>query len=167
MREMERLSGIAVGSLAGELAKLHDLGVLRRQRNGNRLYFQSNPEHPLYPELHGMVLKTSGLEAQLTRALNGVSGIAFAFVFGSFANNGAGPQSDVDVFVVGSAGLRQLAPRLRVVADELGREVNPYVISPGALIQKIKDKDAFVGNVLTSPKRWVIGDEHAFKRLVE
>jgi len=36
MREIERLSGIAVGSLAGELASLCDFGLLQQHRDGNR-----------------------------------------------------------------------------------------------------------------------------------
>jgi predicted nucleotidyltransferase len=167
MREIERLSGIAVGALTGELANLCDSGLLRQRRDGNRLYFRANQDHPLYPELHSLVLKTSGLDAQISQALNGLSGITLAFIFGSFASDSAGPQSDMDLFVVGAIGLRQLAPPLRVTANALGREINPYVTTPETLAQKIKDKDAFILNVLKSPKRWIIGSDHELENLAK
>ncbi|MDR1497659.1 MAG: nucleotidyltransferase domain-containing protein [Puniceicoccales bacterium] len=109
MRELERLSGIAVGALNDELTNLCDFGLLQQRRDGNRLYFRANPNHPLYPALHSMVLKTSGLDAQLAQALDGLSDISLAFIFGSFASDAATPESDIDLFIIGSIGLRQLA----------------------------------------------------------
>jgi len=167
MREIERLSGIAVGALADELASLCDSGLLQQRRDGNRLYFSANPNHPLYPDIHNMVLKTSGLDAQIAQALDGLSGVALAFVYGSFASGTAGPQSDIDLFVVGSTGLRQLTPRLRAATNALGREINPYVTSPETLAKKIKKQDAFIQNVLKSPKRWIIGNDHEFENLAK
>ena len=165
LRELARLGELTTGALQAEVNKLKGIGLLLEERDGNRLYFSANPGHPLYPELHGIALKTTGLDAQLAQALDGLSGITLAFIFGSFANDNAGPQSDVDLFIAGSTGLRQLAPRLRAAADALGREINPYVTTPAALAKKIKSKDTFILNVLKSPKRWIIGNAHALENL--
>lgn len=37
------------------------LELLTRSKDGNRRYYAANRAHPLYPELHAIVLKTSGL----------------------------------------------------------------------------------------------------------
>ena len=167
LREIARLGGVAVGALSVELARLRETGLLQERRDGNRLYYQANTGHPLYPELHGLVAKTTGLEAQLSRALDGVPGITLAFVFGSCADGRATPGSDVDLFVAGSIGLRKLVPRLRPVATALGREINPYVTEPQTLAHKAKCKDAFLKSVLSAPKRWIIGTEDELARLAK
>ncbi|OAM91522.1 hypothetical protein AW736_02815 [Termitidicoccus mucosus] len=167
LRELARLSKLTTGALQGEVNKLNGTGLLLARRDGNRLYFSANPKHPLYPELHGIALKTTGLIAQVTQALDGLAGIEQAFVFGSFASGTAGPQSDVDLFAIGSTGLRRLVPRLRPVADALGREINPYVISAKSFTAKAKSKDAFITSVLNSPKRWIIGNDHELENLAK
>jgi len=59
MREIVRLSGLAVGTMQTELAKLRDVGLLEEWRDGNRLYFRANPKHPFYPELKAMAKKAA------------------------------------------------------------------------------------------------------------
>lgn len=167
LRELARLGELTTGALQAEVNKLKGTGLLLERRDGNRLYFSANPEHPLFPELHSIALKTTGLVAQIAQALDGLSDITLAFIFGSFASETATPKSDIDLFIVGSIGLRQLAPRLRPVADALGREINPYVTTPKTFAQKIKSKDAFIMNVLKSPKRWITGTDHEFENLAK
>jgi predicted nucleotidyltransferase len=86
-----------------------------------------------------------------------MEGIELAFVFGSFANDKATAQSDIDLIVVGNVGLRALAPRLRELSAELGREINPYAISSKNFASKAKAGDAFIADVISKPKLWIRG----------
>ena len=61
MREIQRVVGCTIGPIQSELKKLLDLQLVKARRNGNRLYYQANQEHQLYPDIRSMVLKTSGL----------------------------------------------------------------------------------------------------------
>jgi DNA-binding transcriptional ArsR family regulator len=61
MREIERRSGFSAGAVQQELKKLVYLDLLKPRRDGNRLYYQANLDHPLYNEVHNLVLKGSGL----------------------------------------------------------------------------------------------------------
>jgi predicted nucleotidyltransferase len=157
LRELVRLSGMAIRTLQNELSKLEAAELLLSRRDGNRLYFRANTDHPIFPELHGISLKTTGLADRLTEALNGMEGIELAFVFGSFANDKATAQSDIDLIVVGNVGLRALAPRLRELSAELGREINPYAISSKNFASKAKAGDAFIADVISKPKLWIRG----------
>jgi predicted nucleotidyltransferase len=165
LRELARASHLSVGSLQSEVAHLASAGLLLSRRDGNRLYFRANREHPLFPELRGIALKTSGLRDQLANALEGLEGIDFAFVFGSFASGASQPASDIDLLVVGSVGLRQLSPRLRPAADALNREINPYTTSRKALAEKARKGDAFITSVLSAPKIWIQGSPHELEGL--
>src|SRR5437773_7488411 len=48
-------------SLQRELAALTSAEILRRRRDGNRVYFQANPDCPFLPELQGLLVKTAGI----------------------------------------------------------------------------------------------------------
>ena len=143
--------------MQAEVRKLAAAELIVARRDGNRLYYRANTSHPVFPELQGLALKTTGLREQLVTALVGLAGVRLAFVFGSQASGTAGAASDVDLLLVGSVGLRALAPRLRPVAEALGREINPHVLAPDTLSAKARSGDAFVTTVLAGPKLWIIG----------
>lgn len=166
LRELARLSKLALGTLQTEVRKLSAAELLTSRRDGNRLYYRANTGHPIFPEIHGLALKTTGLREQLADALEGLAGIGVAFVFGSVASGTAGAGSDVDLFVIGTVGLRALAPRLRPVSEALGREINPHVLAPKTFTAKARAGDAFVTNVLAASKLWIKGGTDELGKLV-
>lgn len=139
--------------------------MILERRDGNRLYFSANTENPIFHELQGITLKTTGLCSQLKRAFDGIEGISLAMVYGSFASGNPTPESDIDLLVIGQIGLRQLASKLRIVSDTVGREINPTVISAKSYAKKLKDRDVFISTVAKSQKLWIIGNEHELAEL--
>lgn len=166
LRELSRLSQLALGTLQSEVRKLAAAELIVGRRDGNRLYYRANTAHPIFPELQGLALKTTGLREQLVAALHGLEGVRLAMVFGSQAAGNARADSDVDLLVVGTVGLRALAPRLRPVSAALGREINPHVLAPETLAAKARSGDAFVTRVLAGPKLWIIGGTDELGTLV-
>ncbi len=166
LRELARLSNLSIGTLQSEVRRLAAPGLLTARRDGNRLYFRANIAHPVFPELQGLALKTTGLREQLVDALTGAPGVEIAFVFGSQASGSAGAGSDVDLLIIGSAGLRALAPRLRPLTAALAREVNLHVLARKTFITKARGGDAFISNVLAAPKLWIIGGADELGNLV-
>ena len=165
LRDLARLSGLAVGTIQREVAHLRGAGLIIERRDGNRLYFRANEHHPIYGELRGIALKTTGLVFQLQDALRGHTGIQLAFVYGSFADGNPGPESDIDLFVIGSIGLRQLAPSLRGVSDRMNREVNPTVISSVSYREKLNAEDAYISIVTNGSKLWIVGGEDELRAM--
>ncbi|MGD9496869.1 MAG: nucleotidyltransferase domain-containing protein [Armatimonadota bacterium] len=96
--------GVNLSAVQRELGNLLAAGVVRRRRDGNRVYYQAERASPLFPDLQGIVLKTVGLADVLRAALEPVREcIEVAFVFGSVAAGEAGAESDVDLTVIGRA----------------------------------------------------------------
>jgi predicted nucleotidyltransferase len=147
-----------------ELRKLTRLGLLNTRADGNRLSYQVNRRHPLYPEIRRLVLKTSGLADVLRSALRDPR-IEWAFVFGSIARSEETPGSDVDLMVVGDLGLRGVTSLLSGVADQIGREINPHVFRRSELMKRKSALDPFLTRVLAEPKILVVGDPHEFEKL--
>ena len=108
MRELERRSGFTIGTIQTELKKLLSLDLVVKRKDGNRSYFSANKTHPLYQDIRSMVLKTAGLVDILKGALQDQKDIQLAFVFGSIARNQAMAESDIDLFIIGDTGLRNI-----------------------------------------------------------
>lgn len=160
VRELERRSGLAIGTVRQELDRLTKLGLIAARTDGNRRYYTAREDHPLYPEIRGLVLKTSGLADLLRSALKKEKNINVAFVFGSFAHSRERAHSDVDLVVIGTVGLRQLTKLLSGVSEKIGREINPHVFSSAEFRRRKQAGDHFLKNVLSEPRIFIIGDEH-------
>ena len=157
VRGLERQTGFAVSTVRQELKNLEKLGLVQTRVSGNRTYYRGNDSHPLYPEIRSLVLKTSGLADVIREALGQVS-ICVAFVFGSVANGSETSESDIDLMVIGSVSLRQLVGRLSGVSQQLGRELNPSVMTESEFSKRREAGDHFVSTVLSAPKLFVIGE---------
>jgi len=158
IREIERRSGLAVGSVRQEALKLVRLGLILRRKSGNRTYYESNRKHPIFTEIRRIVLKTCGLADALREAL-GDQGICCAFVFGSIAAGTEQAESDVDIMVIGNIGLREVSKRLVGVGERIGRDINPHAMSPKEFTKRRRAKDHFISSVMDSPRIWAIGSE--------
>ncbi len=157
MREIERRSGYAIGSIQTELKKLLRLDLVKKRKDGNRLYYRANREHPLYPDIRSFVLKTIGLVDVIKAALRQDDVITIAFVFGSIARHEETPGSDVDLMVIGKLSLRTLTGMLAGVPGQIGREINPHVFSVNEFVKRKAKNEHFITQVLDAPKIFVIG----------
>lgn len=164
LRELHRHTGLSIRPIQQELGNLETIGLIKARRDGNRVYYSANTEHPLFPEIRGLVEKTTGVKAILERALHDPN-VKVAFIFGSVATGTAKPGSDLDLFVIGDLGLRKLTKLLSGVTDQVGREINPHVMTAEEFGRKYRTKDHFISNVMESAKTFLIADENELKRL--
>lgn len=168
-REMYRAEIIgqtrfAQRSVEEELEKLVRLELLTTTKDGNRRYYVANQAHPLYPELHAIVLKTSGLRDVLAEALP-AKRIAVAFVFGSVAATSERAESDIDLMIVGEVTHRSAASGLRAAGERIGREINPHFYAPDEFVRRLAAKDHFLGTVMAKPKLFIVGGERELGEL--
>jgi uncharacterized protein len=166
VRELQRRSGLSIRPVQQELSKLSQIGLVKQRSDGNRVYYGANTEHPLFPEIRGIVEKTSGASALLEAALAG-PGVDVAFIFGSVGAGKPRPDSDLDLFVVGDIGTRKLVKRLTGMSERIGRIVNSHVMSKEEFSSKARGKDHFISNVLGAQKTFVVGSEDELRRLAK
>ena len=122
LREIQRRSKLAIGTVQQETTKLEKLGLIIREQDGNRTYYKANKAHPLYREIHNIVLKTIGLTDILRTSLS-IDAIKFAFIFGSFASGTEKPESNIDVFIIGEIGLKTVSKVLKEPSLKIGRKL--------------------------------------------
>lgn len=158
---------VSPSSLQRELESLSGSAILRKRRDGNRLYFQAETESPIYAPLRDLIIQTLGVTAELKESLAPLSPeILCAFVYGSVALEKERATSDVDFMVVGKAGLAALSPVLRRLENKFNREINATCYRPEEFRRKIKSSNHFLTDVLSEKKIFLIGDEHELDRLI-
>ena len=159
LRDIQRKSRLSIGTIQKEIAHLKDLDLVTSERDGNRLYYAANFNHPLYREICGLVEKTSGVNEKLKETLSSIKGIECAFVFGSFAKGEEKSHSDIDLIVIGDIGLRTLSSRLKPLTEQTEREINPHIYSLKSWKEKNKKNDHFIKSVLSEKKIFLIGNK--------
>jgi predicted nucleotidyltransferase len=163
--DLARHLGRPPSSLQRELSNLTEVGLLRRRRDGGRVYYQANSDSPIRRELQSALQKTVGLYHVLRSALEPYQQkIRVAFVFGSFARGEERPESDIDLFVVGIVSLSDLVPVLRRAEETLGRAVQVVLYDPDEFTHKGL-RDHFVGAVLSREREFLIGGEDELEAL--
>jgi predicted nucleotidyltransferase len=116
-------------------------------------------QSPIYRELRSIFEKTVGLIPTLRVALRPFANkIICAFVYGSIARSKEHAVSDVDLMVIGSVGLAELAPLLRKAEKRLGREINVTNYSVDEFRKKVADSDHFLTTVLKGSLQFVKGE---------
>lgn len=163
-----QLAGLGRGSVQRELDFLTRAGVVRRTVRGRQVYFQANPDCPIYAELHGLVVKTAGVADALRAVLAPVAArIRVAFIHGSIAKGTERRASDVDVMVIGDVSFEESSAALARAQKTIGREVNPSVYAPTDFRAKLAARHHFLRTVARSEKIFLIGDQHELDQLAK
>jgi predicted nucleotidyltransferase/biotin operon repressor len=164
-REIARQTGLTVSAVLKELNKLADAGFLLRRKQGNQQIFQANTACPIYPELVSILKKTSGMADVLIDALSPIAPlIKIGFIFGSIAKHTETAGSDIDLLLIGELTFEQAVKALWPLQGELGREINPKIFSPEEFQACLGQ--AFLREVLSRPKIFIIGTENDLTQLV-
>lgn len=134
LADLAREIGLDPASVQREVTRLEAAGILRTERMGGARIVTTNPDSPIHDELERLVLKVLGPAVVISGAITGVSRILQAFVFGSWAQRMLGepgpPPTDIDLLVVGKPDRRALSKACLLAGGELGREVNPVILTP-------------------------------------
>ncbi|MEO8197384.1 MAG: nucleotidyltransferase domain-containing protein [Thermoanaerobaculia bacterium] len=161
--EIIRLAAGGTGAAHRQLQKLEKVGLLLATREGSQKYYQANPESPIFPELHGLAVKTVGLAEPLRRALAPLAKkIELAFVFGSVAKGTERAKSDIDLLVVSDeVGYGEIYEAILPAEAILGRPINPTVRTRVEWRQALATKDSFAVRISQQARIFVIGEPSA------
>lgn len=154
------------GAVSRELAFLTSAGLVAEQRQGNQRFLSAGVSSPLFPELRALIAKASGFQALIREALHGLADkLEVAVVFGSVAARTEHADSDLDLFVVGTAGYSAVIDRMYRIEDRLGRKVQTLYFDAGSATDRRSLRKASTRALLSGPKVFVFGDERTLEAL--
>jgi predicted nucleotidyltransferase len=168
LSEVAELLETAPSSLQREIESLSKNGLLRTKREGNRLYFQAETDSPVFKPLQELMRQTMGIVPALAEAIaQVVDKIDFAFIYGSVARGEEHSLSDVDVLIIGELGLSEIANTLRNLEKKFGREINVSSYKKTEFIDKIKEKNHFVNEIIDGEKLFLKGISDEFEQFAK
>lgn len=161
-RALQRATGISSRSLQHELARLEELGMIRRERDGRLVRYRRVADHPRWFVFRDLIREFAEPQTVLRTALVEVPGVEAAFIYGSCARGEMDERSDIDVFAIGE-NLEERGPELALVAGTseagmiIGREVNVTRYTWRKL--EARRHGGFLRSVLGGPRQWLVGNE--------
>ena len=167
-RDIAERTGSGLLQVQRALRRIERAGLVTKTREGNRVYYTAEREHPAFQDLQRVFFKTVALGDVLRQALMPQTGrIRLAFIYGSLARGEEKAGSDIDLFLVGDITLREVTSVLGKIGRDAGREFNPSVYPTKEFIRKVNTRDHFITAVLESPKLWLIGNDSELARLAK
>lgn len=158
--EIINLAGSGSGAVQRELATLSHSGLLNVKAIGNQKHYQANPDSPIFNEICAIVRKTSGIAEPIHQALQPIAAqITAAFVYGSVAKKTDTASSDIDLMLISDEiSYSDLFLALEDASAQLGRPVNPTILTNEELKNRLTKQEAFLTRVMAQPKIWILGE---------
>jgi hypothetical protein len=91
LRGLEAELGESSNSIRIELNRLEGAGLLDSVRNGNKKVYQANKKHPLFKDIHSIILKETGIDRVIEKVVSRMGRITQVFITGDFARGKDGP----------------------------------------------------------------------------
>lgn len=125
LRSLEGEFGDSTNAIRLELNKLEKAGMLSSKQKGNKKIFRANTKHPLFKEIHNILLKQIGLDQIIENVVKRLGEVEKVYLVGDFAN---GLDSKViDLIFIGNIDKNYLLQLIEKVEKMIHRKVR-YLI---------------------------------------
>ncbi len=140
LRDLESEFGESTNAIRVELNRLEGAGLLTSNREGNKKLFRANNKHPLYCDIHSLLLKHTGIDHIIEKVITGLGGLHSAYVTGSFARGQDNPV--IDLLLVGEDIDKIYLLKLVEKAEKyIHRKIRYVIIEPNELKKFLKEYD--------------------------
>lgn len=125
LRGLESQFGESSNAIRVELNRFEKAGMLRAFNQGNKKYFQANTDHPLYKDVHSIVLKYVGIDKVIENIIERLGDVQAVYLAGEFAR---GIDSDmIDLVFVGEINQEYLLHLIQRAEEMVHRRIR-YLI---------------------------------------
>ena len=143
LRGLESEFGESSNAIRIELNRFEEAGLLHSLRDGNKKVYQANQDHPLFGDIHSIIMKESGIDRVIDKVIHRIGNLISIYLTGDFARGKDSPV--IDLILVGENIDREYLARKVMQAEELvGRKVSYVVLHPDEAdthLLKIKPAD--------------------------
>lgn len=99
LRDLESEFGESTNGIRIELKRFETAGLLQSHFEGNKRIYKANTNHPLFKDIHSLLLKYTGIDQIINQVLAQLGGLEQAWLVGDFAR---GRDSDtISLLLVG------------------------------------------------------------------
>lgn len=145
LRGLEAEFGESSNSIRIELNRFEGAGFLSSLRVGNKKVYQANRNHPLFSDIHNMIMKESGIDRVVEKVIHRIGNLICVYLTGDFAQGKDSPV--IELILVGDDIDRDYLTRKIMQAEKLvGRKVSYIVLANDEAdrhLLNVKDSDLF------------------------
>jgi len=129
LRGLESEFGESSNSIRIELNRFEGAGLLKSKMDGNKKLYQANPRHPLFNDIHNIIMKETGIDQVIEKVIHRLGNLLSVYLTGDFARGKDSPV--IDLILVGdSIDKDYLAGKIAQSEELVGRRVNYVILSP-------------------------------------
>ena len=129
LRGLETEFGESSNAIRIELNRFEEAGLLHSLRDGNKKVYQANRNHPLFGDIHSIIMKEAGIDRVIDKVINRLGNLICIYLTGDFARGKDSPV--IDLILVGKNIDREyLARKVMQAEDLVGRKVSYVVLHP-------------------------------------
>jgi len=129
LRGLESEFGESSNAIRIELNRFERADLLHSLRDGNKKVYQANPNHPLFGDIHSIIMKEAGIDRVIEKVIHRIGNLVSIYLTGDFARGKDSPV--IDLILVGEDIDREYLARKVMQAEELvGRKVSYVVLHP-------------------------------------
>lgn len=134
LRSLESEFGESSNAIRVELNKFEDAGMLSSHMKGNKKIFQANTKHPLFKEIHNIILKYVGIDQIVEEVVERLGDVEKVYLVGQFAK---GIDSGIiDLVFLGNVDKNYLIELVEKVEEVINRKIR-YLVYKNADESKI------------------------------
>lgn len=128
LRSLESEFGESSNGIRVELNRLENAGLLQSDSEGNKKIFRANTSHPLFREIHNIILKHIGLDQVIETVIQRLGDVQRVYLVGDFSK---GMDSQViDLVFVGDFDKSYLSTLVEKAEKLVGRKIRYLLYSP-------------------------------------
>jgi DNA-binding transcriptional ArsR family regulator len=128
LRDLESEFGESTNAIRVELNSLEKAGMLKSRMVGNKRIYRANSEHPLFDDIHNLLLKHTGIDQVVERIVNKIGGMTEAWLVGSFAKGMDSPV--IDILMIGDdIDQTYLTGLIEKVEEIINRRIRYLIVS--------------------------------------
>ena len=161
VRELVRQTGDEINAVRRELQFLEKKGILIREPRANRVYYFLNKNYPYYFDLLRLASKSVGLGSEIIKNKVKLGRIRFAMFSGKFARGIQKSPDEVDLLIVGTVVLPELALLVRDEEKRMNREIKYTVMTEEEFEFRKNKRDPFILSILAGSRVMLLGDEES------
>ena len=129
LRGLESEFGESSNGIRIELNRFEGAGLLTSSRDGNKKLYRANREHPLFNDIHNIILKETGIDMVIENVINRIGNLICVYLTGDFACGKDSPV--IELILVGDRINRDYLDTKILQAEKMtGREVKYFIVAP-------------------------------------
>jgi|WetSurMetagenome_2_1015567.scaffolds.fasta_scaffold00034_35 hypothetical protein len=126
LRGLESEFGESSNAIRVELNRFEEAGLLNSEWEGNRKVFHANCEHPLFKDIHSILLKETGIDLLIEKVVHRLGSLDSIYLTGDFARGR--DSSVIELILIGRGIDREYLSRKIEQAEALIKRKVSFVI---------------------------------------